>query len=102
MDGPLHHWRCPGCGAEDQTREREPHMRMHRCRAARGLEVPLLPDRTKAKLVVVEREDYVGGEDVRLDPELGRPVQAVLAVRDDGQDCTVYAPCAHASMAEVR
>jgi hypothetical protein len=66
---------------------------MHRCRGLAGLLVPLIPDGTKAKLTVVEREDYIGRELAQTDAE-GRPVMAVTTTRDDGQDCTVYAPCA--------
>lgn len=54
---------------------------------------PFIPDRTKAKIFVVVRGDYVGKEHVSTDDE-GRPVQAVVTVRDEGQDCAVMAPTA--------
>lgn len=63
----------------------------------RGLVVPMVPAGTKAKLEIVERGDYVRDENVQTDTD-GRPVQAVVTTRDEGQDCTVYAPCAGATV----
>lgn len=90
-------WSCPNCTTTDVTAEARPHTRYHRCRGMRGLVVPLVPDGVRAKLEVVERGDYVRDEDVQVDGE-GRPVMAVVTTRDDGQDCTVYAPCAGATV----
>lgn len=88
-------WHCPKCGATDVTHL--PHgtaaQRFHSCRAFAGLTVPMLPAGVKAKLEAVEREDYVGGELVQVDGN-NRPVMSVVTTRDDGQDCTVYAPTA--------
>jgi ribulose bisphosphate carboxylase small subunit len=50
----------------------------------------------KAKLTLNEREDYIGGELVQLDPERRRPVMSVVTTRDDGQDTLVFAPTASA------
>jgi ribulose bisphosphate carboxylase small subunit len=50
----------------------------------------------KAKLTLNEREDYIGGELVQLDPERHRPVMSVVTTRDDGQDTLVFAPTASA------
>lgn len=66
---------------------------MHRCHRLTGLMTPLIPVGTKGKHERVEREDYVGHEVVQTDGN-GRPVMAVVTTRDDGQDCTVYAPTA--------
>lgn len=66
---------------------------MHRCHDLTGLMVPLIPLGLKAKHERVEREDYIGQESVQFDGH-GRPVMAVVTTRDDGQDCTVYAPTA--------
>lgn len=66
---------------------------MHTCRGLTGLAVPMVPEGTAAKVEAVEREDWIGSEQVQTDAE-GRPVMAVVTTRDDGQDCTVYAPCA--------
>jgi hypothetical protein len=48
---------------------------------------------TRCKVTAVEREDYVGSEDVRYDGE-GRAVMAVRTTRDDGEDLAVFAPTA--------
>jgi len=55
--------------------------------------VPLVPKGTDCKVEAVERGDYVGQESVQIDVN-GRPMMAVVTTRDDGQDCTVYAPTA--------
>jgi len=61
---------------------------------------PLVRDGVDCTLDVVERQDYVGREMVQTD-EGGRPVMAVVTTRDDGQDCTIYAPTAHAERGEL-
>ncbi|MGR6922559.1 hypothetical protein ACU635_50610 [[Actinomadura] parvosata] len=65
-----------------------------------GLMVPLTPEGVRCDVRAVEREDYVGRELVQLDGN-GRPIMAVITEREDGQDCTVYAPTAVASGEEV-
>lgn len=88
-------WYCPACDFEDMTNDPRPHTRFHACPKMRGLTTPLLPAGTKAKLEVREREDYVDGEAVQLDPERGRPVMSIVTTRDEGQDVTVFPPTAH-------
>lgn len=92
-------WDCPNCDATQVTNEPRPHTPFHSCRGLRGLSAPFLPAGTKAKVEQVDRGDYVGKEEVQTDGE-GRPVMAVVTTRDDGQDCTVYAPTATASARE--
>ena len=87
-------WFCPNCKKEDITREARPHTRFHACPKLRGLTAPMLPAGTRAKVELVEREDYVGDEKVQVDPEWGRPVMAVRTTRDNGQDTVVFAPVA--------
>jgi hypothetical protein len=53
-----------------------------------------VPAGTRCKVEAVEREDYVGGEDVQYDDD-GRPIMAVVTTRDEGNDVAVYAPTAH-------
>ena len=93
---PVHTWHCPSCGEQDQTRESQPHTRMHSCRALGGLTTPMasgLPGR--ARHVVNEREDYVGSEDVTMVD--GRPVMNVTTEYADGHtDVAAYAATAHA------
>jgi hypothetical protein len=86
-------WCCPSCGGQDVTREALPHTRMHSCPSLYGLTAPMVPEGTRAEHRVNEREDWVGDEDVQTDGR-GRPVMNVITMRDDGYDCTVYAPCA--------
>ena len=86
-------WRCPACGKTDQTREPRPHTRMHICPRMHGLTTPMVRAGVKAKLVLNEREDYVGRELVRKD-DRGRPAMSISTIRDDGQDAVVFAPTA--------
>lgn len=93
---PEQRWECPSCDFTDVTHEAQPHTRMHACKGQRLLTLPMVPAGTKAKHVVNDREDYVGRELVQCDAE-GKPVMSVNTVRDDGEDCTVYAPTASGS-----
>ena len=79
------------------TRGQRPHSQMHPCEGLFGLMVPMVPVGTRCKIIVNEREDYIGSERVQYAPGSGRPVMNVTVVRDDGQDCTVYAPTATAT-----
>lgn len=88
-------WECPNCAVKDVTHEPQMHTRYHSCRGLRGLTAPMVPAGTRAKVEAVERGDYVGGEQVTVDGE-GRPVMSIVTTRDDGQDCTVFAPAANA------
>ena len=84
-------WYCPNCQSAARTVDGKTPM--HPCRGLAGLVTPLVPEGERAEVVAVEREDYVGRELVQTDAN-GRPVMAVVTTRDDGQDCTVYAPTA--------
>lgn len=87
-------WGCPNCAAVARTPWDCPN-RFHVCSGLAGVLAPMVPAGVRAAVVAVEREDYVGREDVRLDGN-GRPVMSVVTTRDDGQDCLVFAPTAHA------
>ena len=88
-------WRCPACGATDQTREARPHTRYHVCPRMRYLTTPMVPAGVSAKVTLHEREDYVNGEHVQLDPERGRPVMSIVTEYADGRnDTAVFAPTA--------
>lgn len=91
-------WSCPSCDSHARTVDRSTPM--HPCRGLAGLLVPLVPKGTKAKHERVERGDYVGSEAVSLDGD-GRPVMSVVTTRDDGQDCTVFAPAAEGDFREA-
>jgi hypothetical protein len=94
LTAPERRWYCPNCDLEQVTHEVQPHSRFHNCPGLAGLSAPMVPAGTRAKVEAVEREDYIGGEDVQYDGD-GRPVMAVVTTRDDGNDVAVYAPTAH-------
>jgi hypothetical protein len=58
----------------------------------------MVTDGIKCKVEAHEREDYINGELVQTD-KMGRPIMNVVTTRDDGQDCTVYAPAARVGVA---
>lgn len=93
---PEQRWECPNCTLTDVTYEVRPHTRMHECRGLKGLTAPFVPAGTRCKVEAVEREDYVGEEDVTYDGE-DRPIMRVETTRDDGNDVAVFAPCANSS-----
>lgn len=84
-------WECPRCPSKAVTQDSKTPM--HPCPGLGGLMVPLVLEGTDCKVEAVEREDYVGSELVQTDRD-GRPIMAVVTTRDDGQDCTVFAPTA--------
>jgi len=91
-------WYCPKCHATNVTTDMhggKPHTRFHTCPKLGFLTAPMLPVGVKGKLEARVREDYIGNEIVRLDAN-NRPVMSVVTTRDNGQDCTVYAPTANA------
>jgi len=91
-------WSCPNCPTEARLAYPKPgQSHLHTCMGLRGLMAPLLPFGTNAKVEAIEREDYVGTEQVQLDPQYQRPVMSVVTTRDDGRDTIVFAPTARAS-----
>lgn len=91
-------WHCERCSATARTVDDKTPM--HCCTGRgplSGLMVPLVLDGTKAKVEAVERGDWVGKETVQANAG-GRPVMAAVITRDEGQDCTVYAPTAGIGM----
>jgi hypothetical protein len=88
-------WVCPNCPATART-VGQPN-RFHDCPALGGLTAPLVLEGTDCRVVAVEREDYVGNEDVRLNAH-GRPIMSVVTEYGDGRnDLVVYAPTARAA-----
>lgn len=87
-------WVCPNCDVTATTRKAEPHSQFHSCAGLHGLTTPMVADGVRCKVQAIEREDYIGREQVQLAPGTGRPVMSAVTTRDDGQDCTVYAPTA--------
>ncbi len=89
-------WECPNCDQQVHAPPGEHRTPYHRCRGLVGLNAPMVPAGTRAKVSAVERGDWVGAEQVQTDGE-GRPVMAITTERDDGIDCAVLAPTATAS-----
>lgn len=89
-------WVCAsGCPAVDRTPGTAAN-RFHTCPALGGLTSPLVPQGSGARVRAVEREDYVGSEDVQYDWNTGRPVMAIVTERPDGSnDVAVMAPTAY-------
>ena len=90
-------WYCPECRLEAVV-ETWTQNRFHTCPKLRGLTAPMLRKGVAGKLTLNEREDYIGKETVRLDPERGRPVMNIVTTRDHGQDTVVFAPTATANL----
>ena len=68
------------------------HTEFHHCRGLAGLWAPMVPAGTRAEHRVNEREDYIGRDLPQT--HQGRPLLSLTTVREDGQDCTIYAPTA--------
>ena len=97
LEPPVTRWYCPACRATDVTTRAEFHQQFHTCPKFGMLTVPFVREGVRAKLVANIREDYIGDEVVRLDAD-GRPVTSIVTTRDEGTDCTVYAPTATANL----
>jgi hypothetical protein len=96
LEPPVRDWYCPACKATDQTKQHGYHVRYHTCPKTRFLSIAMLPAGTAGKIIVHEREAYVGKELVQYDPEQGRPLVSAETIRDNGNDLIVYAPTARA------
>lgn len=93
---PVQVWRCGDCTLIVETRGHGTHTPMHECAGHGGFRLPMLAEGTDVRLRLVEREDYVGSEDVPMAD--GRPIMRAEVERGDGSyDTWVYAPTAHAS-----
>jgi hypothetical protein len=66
----------------------------------RGAWVPFVVAGTKAALRINRREDYQGSDNLTCDGE-GVPVMSVTTQRDEGEDCTVFAPGINVKLADL-
>lgn len=97
LQPPLTHWECERCPAADQTREARAHTRFHACRGLGGAQVPMRVRGMGSRVVLREREDYVG--DAHPQYIGGRPVMAAVTEHADGStDAAVYPELAVASI----
>lgn len=98
------HFECPNCTTTALSKVYAPvgggQIELHSCPGLKGFLAPMVLAGTRCKVEAVEREDYLGKEDVRLNGE-GRPIMAVVTTRNDGQDRTVFAPCARIKFGEL-
>jgi hypothetical protein len=84
---------CPECSTRLLFGDEIPKQPvLHKCSGHGGMLLPMVKDGTKATITLVEREDYVGREQVQMHE--GRPIMAAKVTRDDGEDCVVFAPVA--------
>ena len=88
-------WACPnGCGVAERTPALPPGAsRFHTCSRLHMLTAPLVRAGTSCKVEAVEREDWVGQEQVIVGDD-GFVPMSVRTTRDDGDDLAVYAPTA--------
>jgi hypothetical protein len=86
------HWDCPHCVQQHVTNMPAIHTPLHQCAGMKGAWVPFVEHGTKASLRINRREDYLGSDTPTTDGE-GVPVMSVTTLRDDGEDCHVFAPC---------
>ncbi len=68
---------------------------MHECTGMALMSVPMVLDGQRADVRLVERGDYVGREDIRLDAEGRAHMRAEVEHADGHVDVFVYAPTAH-------
>lgn len=88
-------YECKTCNRRFETREPRTRVPMHPCAGRAGILTPMVLEGGSVKIETVERQDYVGKDVVTRDDN-NRPIMAVVTTRDNGQDCTVFAPCASA------
>lgn len=93
-------WHCPSCSSQHVTNRGDVHTPMHNCRSLGGLSVPFIDAAQKGTNRIRERDDYIGTS-IGTQLEDGRMVMSVITDRDEGQDVTVYAPCAVARLDAV-
>lgn len=83
---------CPECPSKVNILSVNGKPVLHKCSGHGGMLLPMVQDGTKAKVTLVEREDYVGREDPMMHE--GRPIMAATVTREDGEDRVVFAPTA--------
>lgn len=83
---------CPECSSTLFLKSLTGKPVLHKCSGHGGMILPMVPAGTKAKVTLVEREDYIKGESPRV--HNGRPIMAAVVTREDGEDRVVFAPTA--------
>ncbi len=93
LNRPMVNWECPKCPVKVRKPLVPGHLEYHNCTGMKLLSIPFIREGERVKVTANEREDYVKDEMVQTDAE-GRPVMNVIIEREDGTDCSVYAPTA--------
>ena len=97
LNVPPTHWECERCPCTDVTREARVHTRFHSCAAFGGAQLPMIVAGSGSRVVLREREDYIGAEHVQLISVDGRarPVMSAVTEHADGHtDAAIYVPTA--------
>lgn len=84
-------WVCPYCTTTAQKPFALENVEYHLCPGMGMLTVQMVEEGMRVKVTANEREDYINGEAVQTDSN-NRPIMNVTVEREDGIDCTVYAP----------
>lgn len=95
---PARRWECRDCAVKAEIPAAVSTTPMHACAGHKGFRLPLVPAGTGDRVFLVERGDYLNGEDVPLDAE-GTPYMTAEVERADGhRDVFAYAPTARAEL----
>lgn len=88
---------CDRCTIRARVASADTRVPMHNCPGRALMSIPLIREGERADVRLVERDDYVNGDDVRKDAE-GRVFMRCEVTRADGHtDVWVYCPTAYAS-----
>jgi hypothetical protein len=94
---PRQRWCCNECGMTVETAHQGLNTPLHPCPQHAGFRIPLVPHTSPDRVRLVEREDYLNGDDVPVDDN-GTPFMRAEVDRQDGRtDVFVYAPTAYAT-----
>lgn len=85
-------WFCPNCGLTERTKPLAVNeWRYHTCPRLHMLTAPLLRAGEDAKVVAVERENYLG-EEIQTTGDDGRPYMGIHTVYADGHNDVIAHP----------
>ncbi len=87
---------CEKCPAIRRVHVADTRVPMHNCAGRALMSVPLILQDSGHHVRLVEREDYVNGDDVQTDAE-GTPWMRAEVETADTVNVWVYAPVAHTS-----
>jgi hypothetical protein len=88
---------CDKCPTRSRVGGADRRVPMHDCPGRALMSVPLVPEGQRGELRLIERDDYVGTEDVRTDAE-GRVFMRAELETATGISAWVYAPTVHTNV----